>query len=391
MVKLLISKIDNINVVQVDSSIISIQHKKAKSSKPASKEGNPLADEKGGSNNTVDLGAGEKKFKTKIYSFDTNDTNALFEILYNKRNCVVQDKFFGKIKAYVNGLSVENSDKHLGITIFDIDISIQEIEKKPVENVASKLNSQIEFLELELYDNAIDFAKEVDNIMEDNIFEKLSKFIDEALQLVSDTLNDLIGYISGPLKTMSSIQNGINTKLRLTDSLKILKEMPNDFANLLKDLTNFKTSTKFPVLTPIANLENKSQIEREQEEKNNSAKKLVNLTVGISELKEILNDEFISKQALDKKISDCIERLGNTDIKQESLTEIRYLTKAIAMQKDTKNIKVITIKDYTPLTNIVYSLYGNLEHLENIKKINNLSEYDEIIGTLKVYEDENSN
>lgn len=391
MVKLLISKIDNINVVQVDSSIISIQHKRAKSSKPASKQGNPLADEKGGSNNTVDLGAGEKKFKTKIYSFDANDTNALFEILYNKRSCVVQDKFFGKIKAYVNGLSVENSDKHLGVTIFDIDISIQEIEKKPVENVASKLNSQIEFLELELYDNAIDFAKEVDNIMEDNIFEKLSKFVDSALQLVSDTLNDLIGYISTPLQTMSSIRNVINTKLRLADSLKILKELPNGFANLLKDLTNFKTSTSFPVLTPIANLENKSQIEREQEEKNNSAKKLINLTVGIGELKEILEDDFISKQALNKKISDCIERLENTDISQERLMEIKYLTKAIAMQKDTKNIKVITIRDYTPLTSIVYSLYGNLEHLENIKKINNLSEYDGIIGTLKVYEDENSN
>lgn len=391
MVKLLISKIDNINVVQVDSSIISIQHKRAKSSKPASKQGNPLADEKGGSNNTVDLGAGEKKFKTKIYSFNANDTNALFEILYNKRSCVVQDKFFGKIKAYVNGLSVENSDKHLGVTIFDIDISIQEVEKKPLENVASKLNSQIEFLELELYDNAIEFAKEVDNIMEDNIFEKLSKFIDEALQLVSDALNDLMEYALMPFAIISNIQNKINTAMRIVDTLKMIKELPQDFGRLLKDLTNFRTSVKFPVLTPIANLENKSQIEREQEEKNNSAKKLINLTVGIGELKEILEDDFISKQALNKKISDCIERLENTDISQERLMEIKYLTKAIAMQKDTKNIKVITIRDYTPLTSIVYSLYGNLEHLENIKKINNLSEYDGIIGTLKVYEDENSN
>jgi hypothetical protein len=131
MINLLVSKIDDIQIVQVGESKISIKHKKCESKKPAKKDDNPFKPDGGGENASIDLGAGAKKFNIEAYTFNKTETSKLFNILYNIRYCTITDKFFGKIKVYIDELEVINSDKHITKTIFNISGTVQDIEKIP--------------------------------------------------------------------------------------------------------------------------------------------------------------------------------------------------------------------------------------------------------------------
>ncbi len=406
MINLLVSKIDDIQIVQVGESKISIKHKKCESKKPAKKGGNPLETDEGGENVSIDLGAGAKKFNIEAYTFNKAETSRLFNILYNIRYCTITDKFFGKIKVYIDELDVVNSDKHITKTIFSISGTVQDIEKIPSTDAEALMNNVVDDFEIELVKEALTFAETIETTATTFIDEFMSafdtgvRFVDSALQMVEDGLQKILDAETFVFDIYNGVMARVNRAKRIGETLKLIIALPNDFANLVKKTTNTKTfkplnifETKTKKGTVIKNLSEAnylSKIEFEIVKKDFSANQLLNLTTAVGEMKQILTKEYASQQEFDYQVEICIKRLEFTNLNYEKIVNAQQIIKAYSNQKTIQRLIDYEIKDGKPLTQIVFDLYGNLANYEELRMLNNFADNDDIIGTVKVYQNESA-
>ena len=420
MINLLVSKIDDIQIVQVGESKISIRHKKCESKKPAKKGGNPLEEDEGGENVSVDLGAGAKRFSIEAYTFNKADTSRLFNILYNIRYCTITDKFFGKIKVYIDGLEVINSDKHITKTIFSIDGTVQDIEKIPSIDAEAQLKNLVSDFEIELVQDAISFAQTIETTATTFIDELTSaidtglRFVDDALQMVEDGLQKILDAETFIFDVYNGVMARVNRAKRIGETLKLIIQLPNDFANLIKKMTNtktfkpigiFETKTKsgkiIKNINQIAGVEKSgkiikstneiiylSQIEVEKIKKVLKANQLLNLTTAVGEMKQILTKEYASQQEFDEQVEKCIERLEFTNLSYEKIVNAQQIIKSYSNQKAIQKLIDFNVDKNKPLAQIVFDLYGNLNNYDELRMLNNFADNDDIIGTVKVYENE---
>lgn len=402
MLNLLVSKIDDIQIVQVGESKISIKHKKCESKKPAKKGGNPLEADEGGENVSIDLGAGAKKFNIEAYTFNKAETSRLFDILYTIRYCTITDKFFGKIKVYIDELEVINSDKHITKTIFNISGTVQDIEKIPSIDAEVQLKNIVGDFEVELVQNALTFAETIETTATTFIDEFMSafdtgvRFVDDALQMVEDGLQKILDAETFVFDIFNGVMARVNRAKRIGETLKLIIALPNDFANLVKKMTNTKTFKPLDIFTTktkkgvvVKNLNDVtylSQFEFEKVKKDFGANQLLNLTTAIGEMKQALTKDYSSQQEFDEQIIVCIERLEYTGLSYEKIVNAQQILKAYSNQKAIQKLIDYDVKDGLPLTQIVFSLYGNLNNYDELRLLNNFADNDDIIGNVKVYQ-----
>lgn len=402
MINLLVSKIDDIQIVQVGESKISIKHKKCESKKPAKKGGNPLEADEGGENVSIDLGAGAKKFNIEAYTFNKAETSRLFDILYNIRYCTITDKFFGKIKVYIDELEVINSDRHITKTIFNISGTVQDIEKVPSIDAEVQLKNIVGDFEIELVQNALTFAETIETTATTFIDEFVSaidtgiKFVDDALQMVEDGLQMILDAETFVFDIYNGVMARVNRAKRIGETLKLVIALPNDFANLIKKMTNTKTfkpldifttkTKKGVVVKSLNDVTYLSQFEFEKVKKDFGANQLLNLTTAVGEMKQALTKEYTSQQEFDEQIIVCIERLEYTGLSYEKIVNAQQVLKAYSNQKAIQKLIDYDVKDGLPLTQIVFSLYGNLDNYDELRLLNNFADNDDIVGNLKVYQ-----
>ena len=404
MINLLVSKIDDIQIVQVGESKISIRHKKCESKKPAKKGGNPLEEDEGGENVSVDLGAGAKRFSIEAYTFNKADTSRLFNILYNIRYCTITDKFFGKIKVYIDGLEVINSDKHITKTIFSIDGTVQDIEKIPSIDAEAQLKNLVSDFEIELVQDAISFAQTIETTATTFVDELTSaidtglRFVDDALQMVEDGLQKILDAETFVFDIYNGVMARVNRAKRIGETLKLIIQLPNDFANLIKKMTNTKTfkpigifetkTKKGVVIKSLSDATYLSHFEFEKVKKDFNANKLLNLTTAVGEMKQILTKEYQSQQEFDYQVEICIKRLEFTNLSYEKIVNAQQIIKSYSNQKAIQKLIDFNIDKNKPLAQIVFDLYGNLNNYDELRMLNNFADNDDIIGTVKVYENE---
>lgn len=402
MINLLVSKIDDIQIVQVGESKISIKHKKCESKKPAKKGGNPLEADEGGENVSIDLGAGAKKFNIEAYTFNKAETSRLFDILYTIRYCTITDKFFGKIKVYIDELEVINSDRHITKTIFNISGTVQDIEKVPSIDAEVQLKNIVGDFEIELVQNALTFAETIETTATTFIDELVSaidtgvKFVDDALQMVEDGLQMILDAETFVFDIYNGVMARVNRAKRIGETLKLVIALPNDFANLIKKMTNTKTfkpldifttkTKKGVVVKSLNDVTYLSQFEFEKVKKDFGANQLLNLTTAVGEMKQALTKEYTSQQEFDEQIIVCIERLEYTGLSYEKIVNAQQILKAYSNQKAIQKLIDYDVKDGLPLTQIVFSLYGNLNNYDELRLLNNFADNDDIIGNVKVYQ-----
>jgi len=402
MINLLVSKIDDIQIVQVGESKISIKHKKCESKKPAKKGGNPLETDEGGENVSVDLGAGAKKFNIEAYTFNKTETSRLFNILYNIRYCTITDKFFGKIKVYIDELEVINSDKHITKTIFNISGTVQDIEKIPSIDAEVQLKNIVGDFEIELVKEALTFAETIettattfiDEFM--NAFDTGVRFVDDALQMVEDGLQMVLDAETFVFDIYNGVMARVNRAKRIGETLKLIIALPNDFANLIKKTTNTKTfkplnifetkTKKGVIIKSLSDATYLSQTEFEKVKKDFSANQLLNLTTAVGEMKQALTKEYASQQEFDYQIEICIKRLEFTNLSYEKIVNAQQVLKAYSNQKAIQKLIDYEVKDGKPLTQIIFDLYGNVESYDELRLLNNFADNDDIVGTVKVYQ-----
>ena len=81
-----------------------------------------------------------------------------------------------------------------------------------------------------------------------------------------------------------------------------------------------------------------------------------------------------------------IARLSVTNLSDDQIISARQSLKEFSNQTLIKGLIDYEVEDETPLTSIIYKIYGNLDFYKALRDINNFKDNDAITGTIKVYE-----
>lgn len=407
---LLISKINDIPIIQVGESKLSIENE----SEDGGKTGGRIigfTTAKKGEEKTIDLGKGKRKHILKIYALNRVENDTLFKIFYEKPFCTIVDKFRGKIKVYVDSVDIIDSDKHVNRTVYDITCTIQSADFVPTVNVEIKLASAVESMESEIDDMVYEFADMVDSTeTETDPLTGDLVFVDSSLNILRDGIDVEVG----ALNAYDAVQHRVDTEQRLFETIKSLKVFPDDLSNLLKSTTksidlskkvNFGNTQKSEIteiIEPVVNgivvdvhneqelysflAENGiSQTETEIILKELASANIANKVKVMRDMNSVTEGGFNSRRDFESTINAIVERLDHVGYSTDEISEKVFLTRSFANQQNYREIIEIEIKRPTPLVELVYERYGNLDNYQSIEAMNGVINNDNVDGILKVF------
>ena len=415
MINLLVSKVNDIRVIQVGDSKMSVSNK----NEDGSKVGGRLADGTVGNgfNQTVDLGRGKQQHTINLYTASRDDTDALFKIFHEERFCTIVDKFKGRLKVYVEEFEVTDSDTHIGRTIFEITCMVQDEEILPSVNTAVALANELSKMEKELESMVVKLAAMCDEAKTklDMVTGKLS-FTTSSLELLRKGVMSIIDVQVAAYNAYGVITNRANTSKRLFDSILNIKSVPSGVSNLLKGVTNgnnIKTTTKsnnsvtgkaneiqrggkseiVEIAEPqirgieLSRIDRNilSQFELEQLERDEYAYQIVSKVKVIRDMKSMLIGGFNSQDDFEKTVDAVIERLMILDYSIEEASRKAHIVKMFANEQRYRHIIEIEVSNPKPLMAIVYERYGSLDNYDSIEAINGFKDNDYIQGKVKVF------
>ena len=438
MASLLISKVNDIKVVQVGESKLSIENKSEDGGKVGgSKKIGFVGD---GINKTIDLGKGKKKYTLKLFVFGRNENDALFKIFYEDRYCTIVDKFKGKIKVYIDSIDIIDSDKHVNRTIYDISCTVQDLDKSPSINFAVKLTSTVTLMEDELAAQVSQLTSFEEGSFESkvDIITNTPSFVDSALDILRTGVDSILDVKSKAFEAYTALKAKIDTGKRLFESIKNLKDFPKQFLNLISNITKddttnlslLKTSSSAtssvskinnsatssvktsdsvtssvlrignvqktqitPIFEPIirgkplslVDTSKISQIEALSLKKEIIASQLVNKIKVIKDIKSILGGGFNSQEDFESTVNAIVQRLNYIGYTEDNISDKVYIIKSFANSQNYRDIVEIDISRKQPLVRLIFNRYGNLDNYYQIESLNNFKDNDSVSGKVKVF------
>lgn len=408
MTSLLISKVNNIKVVQVGESKLSIENKSEDGSKVSGSRKIGFVGDT--TNKTIDLGAGKKKHTLKLFVLDRGDNDALFKIFYEDRYCSIIDKFKGKIRVYIDSIDITDSDKHVNKTVYDISCTVQDLEKVASVNFKVRLSSVVETMQSELVNDVKLLAASASSF-EGN--DSSLSFVDSSLNILRKGVDSILSVRSGAFNAYATLKARVDTGKRLFESIKNLKDFPNQFLDLISNITddettNIVTADKsvsssiissvqktqlIPISEPVVRGERLSrvdvskisQIEIQKLQKDIVASRLVNKIKVIKDIKLILSGGFNSHDDFKATVNSTVERLSHVGYTQDEVSDKVFIVKSFASTQRYKDIIEIDVTKAQPMVRIVFNRYGNLDNYHQIKALNNFKDNDLVAGKIKVF------
>ena len=425
---LLKSKINDIEVLQIGDSLLSQKTNKQDSNKPKL----TLKKKSESTVKTVSLGKGKQTYEmsfiipkgTSGFSDQlgktTDNQKLLVKQLIDEDYCTITDKFKGKFKAHIDKFDIKDSDRHLGLTTFYLECTIQDKFIPQSLNNVSKLGfslsglfahigSLISGLKIPFLDTITD------------AFNAVTSFIDTVANAINDGINAIVSLENMALDAYNSVNNTVNQFKRSIEAIKNITKFPKQFLDLCKNLIHSGTKSSgnakiFNTTTPIKGVKkstrdygkeaeqegviiiddtniddpNISGTAREELKRTIQANKLLNSIAVSKEINELLNVDFDSKEDFDKFVATTITRLEHTGLPIEEVNDIKNSLKGYANEQSYASTKTIYLKNYSNLTAVVYGIYGNLDKYEAIKKLNNFKDNDYIIGNVRVFDEDNN-
>jgi len=392
---LLVSKIDNIEIMQDGDSVLTSENKSHESTKVVFDASAETSKERG-TTKTVDLGKGSEKHSLKFYVLDRNQNDAILHIIRDLRTCVITDKYKGKLTVYIDRYKITDSDKHFGKTVFEIECTVQDVEYAPTVNYTAKLKSQVAQMELEIAEKVKEIAENEITTVETivDVATGAENFVDDVMNTIQSGINDIVSLQSDVLDAYSGVMSRVNKLKRMGETLKNITKFPQDFIDLVIGATNDNKKTNAPIYETLVrgvgiskiNIDTLSQIEYIDAMKQEKANQLNNLVASTAEIKKALSDDFGSQQTFETHIEIALERLAYIGYSYEEVVDKQQLLKAYANTQKYRSMIEIDITTTKPLTEIVFNLYGNLDNYDEIEKMNGFKDNDIVYGTVKVYE-----
>ena len=210
---LLVSKIDNIEIMQDGDSVLTSENKSHESTKVVFDASAETSKERG-TTKTVDLGKGSEKHSLKFYVLDRNQNDAILHIIRDLRTCVITDKYKGKLTVYIDRYKITDSDKHFGKTVFEIECTVQDVEYAPTVNYTAKLKSQVAQMELEIAEKVKEIAENEITTVETivDVATGAENFVDDVMNTIQSGINDIVSLQSDVLDAYSGVMSRVNKR-----------------------------------------------------------------------------------------------------------------------------------------------------------------------------------
>lgn len=426
MPTLLVSKVNNIAIIQVGESKLTVRNKSQNADKVGGFSGSFGGIGFSGQNKTVDIGKGRKEVSLKVFVDDRGDNDALFDILYNDRFCTIVDKFKGKIKVYVDSVTVTDSDKHVDRTIFDINATVQDLDKATSVNYTQQLgvvNNVIKDEKLkELWAGLKDAVVGVEDTVE--YVNGEVKFTDTALQKLVDGIEYLMDVRTDVNDVYNQVSRAVDSTRSVKDIIVGLIQYPSAFFGMVLELTddisNIITPPKssrgkglrltdevddvsynegatsvtiVPITHPQVRGENLedvdvdtlSQIEKEDLRRQIICANIVNNIKLSVDINSLLKGGFASRDDFELVVSEALNRLNYVGYSSDEISYVTYMIKSYAHQQQYKNLITVDITIAKPLVRIVYDRYGNLDNYMRIETLNNFKDNDYVVGDIRLF------
>ena len=399
-VSLLISKVNDIQVLQIGESRLSVHNRKADGSKVSAVD--KLVTTIGrGSTRTIDLGAGAKRYTITIAVSDRNDNDKLFDILYNKRNCNITDKYKGKLNVYVDAVEIVDSDVHINQTLYTVNCTAQSLDRAPSVNYDAKISATVTAVKSELVNDVSAFSEFIESVESFIDGTGVVQFFDSGLEVIHgviDTVNDIQVAI---LDAASEITSRVNKVQRTITAIKNIKNFPSQFVDLVTDTfgsfieTNAEKRTRNykvkKVAVPIVRGKPASQvdlrvisgIERDKLEKDQRAAWIANKVTFLEDINALTSVKFLSDAHFNKVVGATIAKVYEMGYPEDKVADIVFTIKKFAAEQEWGEIVTID-GGGRPMVSIVYDRYGNTDKLERILEINAFKDNDNITTGVKV-------
>jgi len=382
---LYVSKINNINIIQDGDSVISSDNNEANYSDPK------------GNNKTKKQGAGQENIQISFKSISDANATALKKMLRSDKDVTLTDKFKGNFKATVSSYSITDSDIHIGITKFLVTFKIKEHLKTPKQNIGSSITEnsvkllnnvdmKMSFPIADTVDDAISAVKETagdfmqasnfaDGVSTEdfNILDKIGEYRSN----IQDVINNAQSLIHKPLEFKNKIMGIVNSFSSLYSSALSTFNAANIMALYKRELKSFLSIFK------------KSEVNNRNVIGNSN--NIVRSVIMAQALPSIAFDSMDQAKEIQAIITESLNEIYDNDDQTSTVSnyEIVQAIKndiAIFIQAlDLPNVVEIEVFQ-KPFFVLSYELYGNLDRIEQLKKLNGLIEDDNVTGTIKVFD-----
>jgi len=427
MATLLISKVNDINIIQVGESKLIVKNKSQNADKVGGFKGSFGGIGFSGQNKTVDIGKGRKEVSLRVFVDDRGDNDALFDILYNKRFCTIVDKFKGKIKVYIDSVTVTDSDKHVDRTIFDIKATVQDLTKAATVSYSQELASiaqvikdkKLKALWLRLKDAVTGVEDKVSYVngkieYADSSLEKLIKGINSIMS-IRTSVNSVYNQLSRTVDSVLSMKDVIVSLIEFPGAfIDMVGELLDDVSSIVNPPKNNKSVVKLTLdggetdvsynedithvsVIPIShpqvrgkNLEDVdentlSQIEKESLEREIVCTQIVNNVKLMVDIQSLMHGGFASRDDFELAVNEVLKRLDYVGYSADEIAYVTYIVKSYAHQQQYKNVITINVPIAKPLVRIVYDKYGDLDNYRRVESLNSFKDNDSVSGEVRLF------
>lgn len=418
MTPLLVSKIDDLDIIQIGTAVLTGANKSQDGSKVgAAKEAKIGFVTTSGVNYDIDVGNAKLSHTFEFYLENRIHKDSLHKILFEKKYCVLVDKFKGNMNVFITNVTSIDSDSHVGLTEYRVTCNVQDDLPSPVINFRVKID---EITSIILGGIEPDIALVIKQIKTTQLsfLGSVLKFISEALESLFSSLDgvfaalDVVGQIAGELLAIQAvlieacqkILSYPNAILDLIDEVIAAKDTAVSSVDGLKATITFTKARlnrnsklfakKLTYAQPKIRGQNLSDLDvnsLSQFDKESVALQLGGCIIAnkvnlVLRLKDIKSGNFNSKIDFDESVASVLVLAEQIGFTTAQVFQIQAAIKGFANEQSYREVVKVNVIEPQPLLRLVFERYGNIDNYSEIEAINGRADNDKVSGEVYFFQ-----
>lgn len=418
MTPLLISKIDDLDIIQTGTAVLTGTNKSQDGSKVgAAKEVKIGFATTSGVNYDIDVGNAKLSHTFEFYLENRIHKDSLHKILFEKKYCVLVDKFKGSMDVFITNVTSIDSDSHVGLTEYRVTCNIQDELPSPVVNFRVKIDELTSIILGGIADDLKGVISQV-KTAEPRFLNSVLKFISEALEslfsaldgvfaaldALDEIVDDLLAIQSVLFEACQKILSYPNAILDAIDSVVALKDtvlsgvdglgstitftkarLSRNSKLFAKKLTYAQPKVRGQNLSDL-DIDSLSQFDKESIALQLGGCIIANKVNLVLRLKDIKSGNFNSKIDFDQSVASVLilaEQIGFTT---PQVFQIQAAVKGFANEQSYREVVKVVVTEPRPLLRLVFERYGSIDNYSEIEAINGRADNDRVSGEVYFFQ-----
>lgn len=419
MTPLLVSRIDEVDIIQTGTATLSGSNKYQDGDKIAApKEVTIGFVETSGVNYDIGVGNAKLAHTFQFYLQDRINTDTLNHILFEKKYCVLVDKFRGSMNVFITNVTSIDSDSHVGLTEYRVSCNVQDDLPPQTINYRVQVDEIVSLvlggLRTEI---AIEIAK-VESVRQVGILDKSREFLDETLNTLYTSLDEVLAELDPILFVVNEIED---ISSQLAEACQKVLSYPDAIIKIINEVIGIKdtVSRQFQgigisatlISSGIARLAALSERQLVIAEPTLRGQKLSEIDadnlsqvdsiyIGLQQgscfiankfnlilrVQDLTTRKFNSRDDFNRSVSDILVLVENIGLSKQQSFNWQSIIKGFANLQPYRNLELVNITNAEPLLRLVYERYGNVDNYDVLELINGRSDNDKVSGEVYFFQ-----